>query len=62
MPVADLRTCCAMLGRACPGRLAFSAVNVPSLTTVSAVLRGFAGNVEHAVIDLRGNGQTMFKA
>jgi fructose/tagatose bisphosphate aldolase len=42
MPVADYKTYCKMLDRARAGRFAFPAINVTSLTTANAVLRGLA--------------------
>src|SRR5208337_4224249 len=42
MPFADYKTYCKMLDRARAGRFAFPAINVTSLTTANAVLRGLA--------------------
>jgi fructose/tagatose bisphosphate aldolase len=42
MPVADFKTYCAILDRARDARYALPAVNVTSLTTANAVLRGLA--------------------
>ena len=48
MPVPDFKTYCEMLDRARAERFALPAVNVTSLTTANAVLRG------------RASGKTMF--
>jgi len=42
MPVADYQTYCTMLDRARANRFAYPAINVTSLTTANAVLRGLA--------------------
>jgi hypothetical protein len=42
MPIADFQTYCAMLDRARAGHFALPAVNVTSLSTANAVLRGLA--------------------
>ena len=44
MPIADYRTYCEMIDRAQAGRFAYPAINVTSLTTANAVLRGLAEN------------------
>ena len=58
MPVPDFKTYCAILDRARAGRVALPAVNITSLTTANAVLRGLA----EAALDFRANGKTMFAA
>jgi fructose/tagatose bisphosphate aldolase len=62
MPVADYKTCGAMLDRARTGRFALPAANVTSLATANAVLRELAGaamteRVKQAASDLRGAGK-----
>src|SRR5215218_5638708 len=56
MPVADFKTYCAMLERARAGRFAFPAVNVTSLTTVNAVLRGLAESKADGIIQVSTGG------
>ena len=41
MPVADYATYCEMLDRARKGKFAYPAINVTSLTTANAVLKGW---------------------
>ena len=42
MPVADFKTYCQMLDTAKRNHFAFPAINVSSITTANAVLKGFA--------------------
>ena len=42
MPVADYKTYCKMIDRAKEKHFAYPAINVCSLTTANAVLKGFA--------------------
>ena len=42
MPVADYTTYCKMLDKAREGHFAYPAINVTSLTTANAVLKGLA--------------------
>ena len=56
MPVADYKTYCRMLDRARAGRFAFPAVNVTSLTTANAVLRGLAENKSDGIIQVSTGG------
>src|SRR3954471_189880 len=56
MPVADFKTYCAMLDRARAGRFALPAVNVTSLTTVNAVLRGLAESKADGIIQVSTGG------
>jgi fructose-bisphosphate aldolase class II len=65
MPVADYRTYCRMLDRAREDRFAYPAINVSSLTTANAVLKGLAEaslaeRVKAAVTALRGTGTSLF--
>ena len=52
MPVANYKTYCAMLDRARARRFAFPAINVTSLTTANAVLRGFAESKSDGIIQV----------
>src|SRR5580765_6768176 len=56
MPVADFKTYCAMLDRARAGRFALPAVNVTSLTTANAVLRGLAESKADGIIQVSTGG------
>src|SRR5687767_7164812 len=56
MPVANFETYCAMLDRARAGRFAFPAVNVTSLTTANAVLRGLAESKADGIIQVSTGG------
>src|SRR5678809_1590337 len=56
MPVADFRTYCAILDRARDGHYALPAVNVTSLTTANAVLRGLAENKADGIIQVSTGG------
>jgi fructose-bisphosphate aldolase, class II len=56
MPVADFKTYCSMLDRARAGRFALPAVNVTSLTTVNAVLRGLAESKADGIIQVSTGG------
>jgi len=56
MPVADYKTYCAMLDRARNGHFAFPAVNVTSLTTANAVLRGLAESKADGIIQISTGG------
>src|SRR5215831_17167270 len=56
MPVADFKTYCAMLDRARTGRFALPAVNVTSLTTANAVLRGLAESKADGIIQVSTGG------
>src|SRR5688572_14608761 len=56
MPVADYKTYCAMLERARAERFAFPAVNVTSLTTANAVLRGLAESKADGIIQVSTGG------
>ncbi len=57
MPVADYKTYCKMLDRARAGRFAFPAVNVTSLTTANAVLRGLAESESDGIIQVSTGGE-----
>src|SRR3974377_709255 len=56
MPVADYKTYCTMLGRARAGRFAFPAINVTSLTTANAVLKGLAESKSDGIIQISTGG------
>jgi fructose-bisphosphate aldolase class II len=56
MPVADYQTYCQMLDRAREGRFAYPAINVTSLTTANAVLRGLAESRSDGIIQVSTGG------
>lgn len=56
MPVADFKTYCAMLDRAREGRFALPSVNVTSMTTANAVLRGLAESKADGIIQVSTGG------
>ena len=56
MPVADYRKYCEMLDRARAGRFAYPAINVTSLTTANAVLRGLAESGSDGIIQVSTGG------
>jgi fructose-bisphosphate aldolase class II len=56
MPVADYTKYCEMLDRARAGRFAYPAVNVTSLTTANAVLRGLAESGSDGIIQVSTGG------
>jgi fructose-bisphosphate aldolase class II len=56
MPVADFKTYCAILDRARAGHFALPAVNVTSLTTANAVLRGLAESKADGIIQVSTGG------
>ncbi|HEY2341901.1 MAG TPA: class II fructose-bisphosphate aldolase [Chthoniobacteraceae bacterium] len=56
MPVADFKTYCAILDRARAGRFALPAVNVTSLITANAVLRGLAESKADGIIQVSTGG------
>jgi fructose-bisphosphate aldolase class II len=56
MPVADYDTYCRMLDRAREKRFAYPAVNVTSLTTANAVLRGLAESRSDGLIQVSTGG------
>jgi fructose-bisphosphate aldolase class II len=56
MPVADHATYCEMLDRARRGRFAYPAVNVTSLTTANAVLRGLAEARSDGIVQVSTGG------
>ena len=56
MAVADYKTYCAILDRARAGRFALPAVNVTSLTTANAVLRGLAESKADGIIQISTGG------
>jgi fructose-bisphosphate aldolase class II len=56
MPVADYTTYCAMLERARSNKFAYPAVNVTSLTTANAVLKGLADSRSDGIIQVSTGG------
>ncbi len=56
MPVADYTQYCKMLDRARKGRFAYPAVNVTSLTTANAVLKGLADSKSDGIIQVSTGG------
>ena len=56
MPVADHAAYCEMLDRARKGRFAYPAINVTSLTTANAVLRGLAEARSDGIIQVSTGG------
>jgi fructose-bisphosphate aldolase, class II len=56
MPVADYSQYCEMLDRARKGRFAYPAINVTSLTSVNAVLRGLAESGSDGIVQVSIGG------
>ena len=56
MPVADYQTYCQMLERARAERFAYPAVNVTSMTTANAVLKGLADSGSDGIIQVSTGG------
>jgi fructose-bisphosphate aldolase, class II len=56
MPVADYLTYCKMLDNAHKGRYAYPAINVTSLTTANAVLKGLAASKSDGIIQVSTGG------
>jgi fructose-bisphosphate aldolase, class II len=56
MPVADYAQYCEMLDRAKQGKFALPAINVSSLTTANAVLRGLAESQSDGIIQVSTGG------
>ncbi len=56
MPIADHARYCEMLDRARRGRFAYPAVNVTSLTTANAVLRGLAESRSDGIVQVSTGG------
>ncbi len=56
MPVADYAKYCEMLDRARTGKFAYPAVNVTSLTTANAVLKGLADSRSDGIIQISTGG------
>ena len=56
MPVADYGQYCEMLDRARKGRFAYPAINVTSLTTANAVLKGLADSKSDGIIQVSTGG------
>jgi len=56
MPVANYETYCRMLDTARERRFAYPAVNVTSLTTANAVLRGLAESKSDGIIQISTGG------
>jgi fructose-bisphosphate aldolase class II len=58
MPVANYEIYCRMLERAREGHFAYPAINVTSLTTANAVLKGLAENKSDGIIQVSTGGGT----
>jgi fructose-bisphosphate aldolase, class II len=58
MPIADHVRYCEMLDRARTGRFAYPAINVTSLTTANAVLRGLAESRSDGIVQVSTGGAT----
>ncbi|MGV8075194.1 MAG: class II fructose-bisphosphate aldolase [Syntrophobacteraceae bacterium] len=56
MPVADYKTYCKMLDRAKEGRFAYPAINVSSLTTANAVLKGLSESRSDGIVQVSTGG------
>src|SRR5512143_2012512 len=56
MPIADYGTYCKMLDRAKERHFAYPAINVTSLTTANAVLRGLAESGSDGIIQVSTGG------
>ena len=56
MPVADYKTYCKMLDRARDKKFAYPAINVTSLTTANAVLKGLAKSRSDGIIQVSTGG------
>jgi len=56
MPVADYKTYCEMIERARVGKFAYPAINVTSLTTANAVLKGLAESKSDGIIQVSTGG------
>ena len=56
MPVADYAQYCEMLDRARKGKFAYPAINVTSLTTANAVLKGLADSKSDGIIQVSTGG------
>src|SRR5512143_168623 len=56
MPIADYKTYCKMLDRAKEKRFAYPAINVSSLTTANAVLKGLAESQSDGIIQVSTGG------
>lgn len=56
MPVADYKTYCMMLDRAQENHFAYPAINVTSLTTANAVLKGLAESRSDGIIQVSTGG------
>jgi fructose-bisphosphate aldolase, class II len=56
MPVADHARYCEMLDRARKGKFAYPAINVTSLTTANAVLRGLAESGTDGIVQVSTGG------
>jgi fructose-bisphosphate aldolase, class II len=56
MPLANYAECCEMIDRARKGRFAYPAINVTSLTTANAVLKGLAESRSDGIIQISTGG------
>jgi fructose-bisphosphate aldolase, class II len=58
MPVVDYEKYCQMIDRARKGKFAYPAINVTSMTTANAVLRGLADSKSDGIIQVSTGGGT----
>ncbi len=56
MPVADYQTYCRMIDRALEGKFAYPAINVTSLTTANAVLKGLSESRSDGIVQVSTGG------
>ena len=56
MPIADYKTYCEMLDRARENRFAYPSINVSSLTTANAVLKGLAESRSDGIVQISTGG------
>lgn len=56
MPVADYETFCRMIERARKNSFAYPAINVTSLTTANAVLKGLAESGSDGILQVSTGG------
>jgi fructose-bisphosphate aldolase, class II len=56
VPVADYETYCRMIDRALEGKFAYPAINVTSLTTANAVLKGLAESRSDGIVQVSTGG------
>jgi fructose-bisphosphate aldolase class II len=56
MPIADYKTYCKMLDRARENHFAYPSINVSSLTTANAVLKGLAESRSDGIVQISTGG------